>query len=70
VRRIFLKYAQCHEMWNIEIINIAMPNSTCQNRILKGNGTIKPKFIIKINKIPNIPDIKKIMRSKMFQILL
>ena len=54
----------------MQITNIAMPISTCQNKILNGNGIIKPKLILITNKIPKIPDAKKVISKKTFQILL
>jgi len=54
----------------MQITNIAMPISTCQNKILNGNEIIKLKLILTTIKIPNIPEIKKVISNKMFQIFL
>jgi hypothetical protein len=47
-----------------------MPASTCQNKALNGKEITMPKLIFMTNKIPSIPEIKKVISSKKFQIFL
>ena len=46
---------------------MAIPASTCKNKMLNRKGVTIPKLILIINKTPKIPEIKKVTSKKMFQ---
>ncbi len=50
--------------------SIAMPNSTCQNRILNGNGIARSKLILTTNRVLRMAVVENTKSNSMFHIFL